>query len=577
MAKKTRVVTDWETELQRRHESLLNYVLLTAAIGGLGALIMEFSSLQDRSALGLLKEVPFVLSWIATVIACIWRGMGYKRRGWIAIGLAYFLGFYTFIRGGLPGSGRLWTLMPIVLAFVLLGHREGLIASAVSVLIYTVFSLLFGLGILQPILVQEPAALESLTNWISEGASFLLVLLITAMLMSAFSRNWVEALAKTSAVNRELEETNAQLYRQATQLQAATEIARAGATILDPNALAVEVVHRIQERFALMGAYYVGLLLFDNTERVITLKAATGEAGRLLLEMGYQEEPNESTAVGWCIARRQPRVVPRLKSGGQIGALPMPHTRSEIALPLISRGRVLGALNIHSSREDAFRDEDVTLLQTLADQISTALENARLFSQTEASLQEAHAIQKSYLARAWRDFLAAQPTTRYEYRQPGAAIGNGGFLRDAQQAAIAHKRTVAILGPSPEENQEAPPQTALVVPLKVRDQVVGTLALHETGRPRPWTPAEIDLAETVAEQVALTVENLRLIEAAQRRAARERAISEIADRMQRATDMETLLRITAEELKRNLGGSRIYVRLETKGDDGHEGEGDRQE
>ena len=101
----------------------------------------------------------------------------------------------------------------------------------------------------------------------------------------------------------------------------------------------------------------------------------------------------------------------------------------------------------------------------------------------------------------------------------------------------------------------------LAVPLRLRGQVVGTLSLHETQEHRSWSSEEMALAEAVAEQVALTVENLRLMDETQRRAIRERAIREITDQMQRAVDMEALMCITAEELNRVMGGTGAYVHL----------------
>ena len=153
-------------------------------------------------------------------------------------------------------------------------------------------------------------------------------------------------------------------------------------------------------------------------------------------------------------------------------------------------------------------------------------------------------------------------------------MGDREFLRDVQRAAVLHERAVALndlsrskgSGGAGEQDEYREAQTALVVPLKLREQVIGTMTLHETRRQRPWDAGEIAMAETVAEQVALSVENLRLMDEAQRRAARERLVGEISDQMQRATDMGALLRITAEELNRVLGGSRAYVRLGTQAD-----------
>jgi GAF domain-containing protein len=104
-------------------------------------------------------------------------------------------------------------------------------------------------------------------------------------------------------------------------------------------------------------------------------------------------------------------------------------------------------------------------------------------------------------------------------------------------------------------------QTALAVPLKLRGQIIGTMTLHETRQQRPWTAEEIALAETVAEQVALTVENLRLMDEAQRRAAREQLVSEISGQVRASLDPDTILKTTVRELGRVLGAQMTAVEV----------------
>lgn len=571
--------TDWTTEVQRRREILLNYLLMIAALVGSLALVVNLVSVVADMGWGLqimLQEmVPFTLVWLIIVTAWLWRGLGYRVRAWITFALAYFMSAYTFVRGGLPGSGRVWTLLPPVLAFVLLGQQAGIASGIAGILTYAAFALLISQGILEPKIDKDPFHLDT---WGTEGASFLVVVTLLTLLLWIFSRNWLETLMGASKANKELEETNTQLYRQAAQLQATTEIAQAGSTILEPDALMDEIVKRVQERFSLMGVYYVGLLLVDEARQALILKAATGEAGQLLLEIDYEVPIDETTTAGWCVSREQTRVKSGLEGRVQLGPLPMPHTRSEIALPLRSRGRLIGAMCVHSTHDTAFSKEDVAALQTMADQAAVAIDNVRLFSQTEIALKEARIAQRRYLAQAWQEFLSIRPVSEVDYHQTNARTRDDHFLEEARHAATVHQRTVAMTNASRDAISSTTPQTALVVPLKLREQVIGTITLHEIQAQRAWTPEEISMAETIAEQVALTIENLRLLDSTQRRAVRELAIREIADRMQRATDMESLMRVTAEELNRTLGGSGVQVHLDTgpgsTGGNGQTGEGE---
>jgi GAF domain-containing protein len=248
---------------------------------------------------------------------------------------------------------------------------------------------------------------------------------------------------------------------------------------------------------------------------------------------------------------------------------------------LRSRGQVLGALSVQSDQPGAFGPETIAVLQMMVDQVAVALDNATLFSRTETALEDLRTTQRRYLGRVWREFLDTSPVAQVDYVQPGTrAEGDAGpvyspaythrLLRDAQRAAMLHERTVAsgslpgVLTDSDTSRQATPPQTALVVPLKLRGQVIGTMALHETGHQRPWTAEEIALAESVAEQVTLTVENLRLMDETQRRAARERLIGEVTGRVRQTLDMETILKTAVNEIGRTLGLAALEVRLGTQ-------------
>jgi GAF domain-containing protein len=192
-----------------------------------------------------------------------------------------------------------------------------------------------------------------------------------------------------------------------------------------------------------------------------------------------------------------------------------------------------------------------------------------LYSQTRTTLEHLQDVQQRYVHQAWREFLTTTPVVTADYTQPGTKPGDQKFLREARRAAMVHKRTVATSSPPPgDDGNSAALQAALVVPLKLRGQVIGTVALHETAQQRPWTAEEIALAETVAEQVALTAENLRLMDETQRRAARQRTIGKITASVRETLDMETVLRTAVQEVRQALGLPEVRIRLATEGEHG---------
>jgi len=244
----------------------------------------------------------------------------------------------------------------------------------------------------------------------------------------------------------------------------------------------------------------------------------------------------------------------------------LPETRSEMALPLISRGQAIGALTIQSSQAAAFTEEDISILQTMAGQVANAIENARLNERTQAALKEMEAAQRRYVQKAWAEYLSSTETTRYEIGRPGSAPLGDAVLPEIQRAA-EQQSTVVLTDSDPTEGTT---HSALVTPITLRGNVIGVLGIHDDQGTRQWTAEEIALVEAVTERMAQTAENLRLFDETQRRAAREQVINTVTARIRNVQTIDTILLQTVEELGRTFGASHAAIRLEAsdrKGDD----------
>jgi PAS domain S-box-containing protein len=346
----------------------------------------------------------------------------------------------------------------------------------------------------------------------------------------------------------EREQLLADLERRSTELQAAAEISRAASSILDVDELTRRAVDLIRER---LGLYYVGLFLVEETGGPgmwAMLQAGTGEAGRHMVESKHRLEVGGTSMIGWCVANKRARIA--LDVGEEAVRFDNPHlpeTRSELALPLISRGEAIGALTIQSTREAAFAEEDVTTLQTMADQLANAVQNARLLEQTQAALAEVEATQRRYLQQAWADYAQGARSTGYETTPPGAAPLGEVVLPEIQQA-IERQHAMTLT----EGDDEGQRRSALVAPVALRGQVIGVLGVHDDDA-RQWTDGEIALVEAVAERMAQTAENLRLLDETQRRARREQTLREITARVRGSTDPDTIVRTALRELGTTLG------------------------
>ncbi len=332
-------------------------------------------------------------------------------------------------------------------------------------------------------------------------------------------------------------------------LLAATQVSRAVTSLLDLDELLDRVVNLARERFSL---YYVGLFLVDEDQRFAVLRSGTGEAGQRMLAQGHKLEVGGGSMIGQCVVRNEARIA--LDVGEEAVRFDnplLPDTRSELALPLHSRGHVIGAMTVQSVEEAAFDQADVAVLQAMADLVAVAIDNARLFAETQAALEEAQATQRRYLGQAWAGYMQSMGrTSYYEVGEAGTSVPDDVLLSEVRQA-VERRAATALTGD----------HAALVTPVALRDVVIGALGVHDDDGTRRWTDEEIELIEAVAERMALAADNLRLLQETQLRAARERLIGEITDKMRRSVDMDALMRVIVQEASAAMGTHMTFVRL----------------
>jgi HAMP domain-containing protein len=176
-----------------------------------------------------------------------------------------------------------------------------------------------------------------------------------------------------SDVYRSLEE---RVDERTKQVRTAAEVARAVISTASLDDLLRRAVELIRTQF---GYDFVSIFLLEQEGDFAVLSEATGDAGLALKAEGYLVPVGSQSVIGWVTGNNQPRVVSEVQPEDTNRRRDlMPYTRSELALPLQTSGRVLGAMDVQSRQQDAFRQQDVEVLQTLADQLSAAILNARL-------------------------------------------------------------------------------------------------------------------------------------------------------------------------------------------------------
>ena len=376
----------------------------------------------------------------------------------------------------------------------------------------------------------------------------------------------IGALAKalngmTAALRESISVLERRVEERTRSLQTAAQVSRTTTSVLDPGLLLEQVVNVVRDRFSL---YYVGLFLLDVERRSAVLRAGTGEAGRQMLAQEHRLAIGGQSMIGQCVARN--RAVIQLHAGEaemRYANPLLPDTRSELALPLRSRGRVIGAMTVQSEQDEAFDGAYVAVLQTMADQVAIAIDNAQLFAEAQGALERAQAIHSRYLGQAWADYVRSRPVGGYEYvrgfGQTGAVIQplDDRMLPNVAQAVGRGHSSVSSV-----TDGAVGTSSVVISPIRQGGQVVAALGLGKEGE---WTADEITLVEAVAEQVGLAVADQRLLEETQRRAAREELVRRITGQISAAVDMEGILAAASGTLGRELGASEVVIRLGAKG------------
>jgi GAF domain-containing protein len=338
----------------------------------------------------------------------------------------------------------------------------------------------------------------------------------------------------------DLESANLQIQRRAAQLEALAQVMKVITSVRDLGELLPRIASVISDKF---GFYHVGVFLLDEVDEYAVLSAANSEGGQKMLARRHRLRVGAEGIVGFVTANGEPRVAMDVGRDPVFFNNPdLPDTHSELALPLRMQNRIVGALDVQSTETAAFTDEDVQMLSLLADQVSLAIETARLFDETRVALAEAEAVSRQFTREAWSRVPVEHNLIGYRYSVAGAAP-----LTEPVDLATADKARSR----SSDAGQVA-------VPIQLRGETIGTLVIQSPSGEQ-LNQDQIDLIKAVAERLALSAENARLFEETTRRAERERLVSDITSRIRSNTDPQAMVQTAIDELRKALGATRVEV------------------
>jgi GAF domain-containing protein/HAMP domain-containing protein len=349
---------------------------------------------------------------------------------------------------------------------------------------------------------------------------------------------------QTGLENRVAERTS-ELTRKTAQLQAATQVAREAATLQDINVLLSRTAALISDRF---GFYHTGIFLLDDAGQYAVLKAASSEGGQRMLARGHRLKVGQQGVVGAAAYENRPHLAMDVEADKEFIVNPdLPTTRSEAAVPLTASGRVIGVLDIQSTETDVFTQEDIEIIQTLADQIGLAIQNARLLTESQNALQRLEAASTENVRKVWQEMTrGGKQAFRY------TSVGLATWTPIETELSAVEKET-----------------DRLSIPINLRGQHIGNILMQRKAG-NAWSEADRSLASEVASQVGLALENARLLQNAQHLASREQQISTISTQIQLSTDLETVLQNTVRELGLALGAPNTFIQIGLNSPEGKE-------
>ena len=385
--------------------------------------------------------------------------------------------------------------------------------------------------------------------------------------------------------------------RKAIQIETAAEIARDISGSLNLDELLIKSVNFIRERF---DFYHASIFLHDIPGEFAIIREATGEAGAQMKRAGYKIGVGSKSIVGFVGGQGEQLIVNDTSKDATYYANPLlPDTRAEAAIPLKVGDRIVGVLDIQSTKPYSFSEDNLRSLQILADQLAVAVVNTELFAETQEHLSQHRLLHHITTT-------AASGTTLEEALESavsGLQVTLGGdrvtiLLADREKKSLEvkasmgysddvsrmqiqfgngitgwvaeHRRPLRIRDVSVDPRYiqaSSNTRSELAIPLIYRNELLGVLNV-ESEQADAYTENDEEMLGTLGGSLAAIIANARLLEQIRVQAERERLINEVAGKIRRSTDIQSILMTTASEITR-ITGSR-YARINIKPSDAEE-------
>ncbi|KAF0111450.1 MAG: hypothetical protein FD147_933 [Chloroflexi bacterium] len=544
-----------------RSTLLQNYLNGSLILGTIVFFINLYFSIQNKNVLfsavililfGILFMDTFMQSWSQT----------------LRILLLVFVIFSTGVLGlvitGLNANAVLFFFLAVLLIGVLITGNWWAIGLLISGISVSLIGVLIQLGIIRQGVFQTEN--NSLLNWLSILTTLLFLIFVVIAPINQYLIKVRNKIIEIKSNDYAITSDNKTLVGKVTSLE--TEIDRRRSRMIAARQIAREISQQdsidklLSDASELirsqLGFYHAGIFLVDEKKEYAVLKAATGSAGKIMLDQNHQLRIRDEGIVGYVIAKGEPRIALDVGEDNVHYNNPvLPETRSEMAVPLRVGRNVLGALDVQSEQENAFTVEDIEILQTIADQLATVIDKTSQISALKQHVSELEQGYGLFTRGVWRTHLkGSKKTLKFAYRDNN--LSTNVQPNEFENEVLQNGRSV--LQELTQDGTQSP-ETVLSVPVKLRDQVLGVINIRYQGNKVP--SSMISLIETATGRLAVALENARLLEEIQDRAEREHTVGEISSKVRAAQDIDSILKTAVSELGKTLGIDEVSIQLKT--------------
>lgn len=528
-----------------------NILILPIASG-----ILDESSKNPAAFTALL--ITLLLQFISLLY--LLRGNVYPTKVIVPLSLIVAINSIAFTSNGLKSSGMLGLPIILIASAVLLGPRA--IAFIATIIIFSTIAISY--FDLQHLIRYIPTGIDDaiIVPILLIACSALMQLLLNRMNenLRKARENEKNYLAENRALTElqtslekrvtertlDLEAATQQSERRARQFEAIAQVSAIVSNIQDSETLISKIAQVISEQF---GYYHVGIFLLDDNREFAVLRASNSPGGKRMLARGHKLQVGQTGIVGYTTATGTSRIALDVGADAVYFDNPdLPSTRSEIAVPLQISGEIIGALDVQSEAENAFSRDDIAVLETLANQVSAALQNTQTLEEARQALAEAQSAYSESVQATWK---VMRPQT----------LGSGLQWSEGTTKPLAANQRNALINilQNGVVNASA---GRLSVPVQMRGRVIGVITLNSKNGIN-WSKDDIEIATAVVERLSLAIETATLLRATQQRADVERVTAEITSKIGASAQFDTILQTAAQELSKALGGSDVLVQIES--------------